>query len=173
MSEIVVLPSADVRVTDWPMPPKFLSGSIRSAELFQAIEELFAGDAIEAETSRCVGAPSDDEFDLAEALDRVENDREFLATLVDVFLDSLPGYMTALRGSIDRNDPADVEREAHTIKGAALNFDAFPTADAARRLEQMGRSGDLAGAEEVYATLAAAVDRLTSALGAIKVGCEA
>ena len=39
----------------------------------------------------------------------------------------------------------ELERAAHTLKGALLNISAEPAAEAASRLEQLGRAGDLGG----------------------------
>jgi len=46
-----------------------------------------------------------------------------------------------------------VEREAHRLKGAAGNLSAKRLAELALKLELLGRTGNLAGAEEVINSL--------------------
>ncbi|HEX9002914.1 MAG TPA: Hpt domain-containing protein, partial [Blastocatellia bacterium] len=58
-------------------------------------------------------------------------------------------------------------RAAHNLKGTASAFAAQATTDAARRLEEMGRSGNLSEAEAAYANLKREVERLIAALNAL------
>ena len=57
-----------------------------------------------------------------------------------------------------------MQRLAHTLKGAVGTFGAQPAFEAARRLETMGRSGDLAQAGPAFAALEESLARLEPTL---------
>ncbi|MBC8117053.1 MAG: response regulator, partial [Candidatus Saccharimonas sp.] len=75
-------------------------------------------------------APSDvsaePAFNLTTALARVRGDAEFLKELIGLFLEESAELMRDLRQAIDRQDATQVQRTAHSLKGAAGNF-AAPT----------------------------------------------
>ena len=56
---------------------------------------------------------------------------------------------------------------AHWLKGAVVNFPAPAAAEAAARVEMLGRAGDLESADIACVTLDAELDRLTAALAAV------
>jgi two-component system, sensor histidine kinase and response regulator len=70
--------------------------------------------------------------------------------------------MAQIRDAISQRDARSLERAAHTLKGAAA-----AVADAARRLEIMGRTGELTGAKSVCTELEDALHRLKPKLLAI------
>jgi HPt (histidine-containing phosphotransfer) domain-containing protein len=75
--------------------------------------------------------------------------------------------MDGVREAIDRGDADALNRAAHTLKGVVANFASPPSYEAALRLEQMGRGGELAGARAAFATLTTTVGHLESALRAL------
>ncbi len=97
-------------------------------------------------------------------MSRVADDVELLRSLVDLFVESCPGQMAALRESIARGDAVLVRRQAHTIKGAVANFGAEPVVDAAFELEEMAVKKDLTGADAAWQRLEAALQSLPAAL---------
>jgi CheY-like chemotaxis protein/HPt (histidine-containing phosphotransfer) domain-containing protein len=136
---------------------------VRAGELLRAIADLL-GRAGGAPAPPPQGPPAEEVLDRAELLDRVDGDREFLAELVQMFAEDCPGWLAAIRDSIDRGDARGLKLAAHTLRGAAANFSARAAADAAGALEGMGRAGDLTGAAAAYAILEDAVRRLGRAL---------
>ncbi len=106
-------------------------------------------------------------LNLAAALDRVGGDNELLEEVAKLFLDSAPSMLGEVREAVARRDARAVERAAHTLKGSVSNFGAEPAFQAALRLERMGRSGDLFGAEEALAALETEIVRLQPALTAL------
>ena len=71
-----------------------------------------------------------------------------------------------VRAAIARADAAARHFAAHSFKGAPGSLSAHEAHEAARRLEQIGREGDLAGAAAAYSALEAALRRLDQALPA-------
>ncbi len=68
--------------------------------------------------------------------------------------------------ALSRRDAPALERAAHTLKGSVATFAAKAAQAAALRLEEIGRSGDLAAADAACKSLEAAIDDLTRALRA-------
>src|SRR5271166_4447317 len=64
------------------------------------------------------------------ALARVEGDSLLLRELIQLFLDDYPLTMADLQAAIAKGDTSAAERHAHTLKGAASNFEAGPVVTA-------------------------------------------
>ncbi len=99
-------------------------------------------------------------IDLEAALDRFDGDNEFLEKMLQEFVESAPKQLEMLEGAIKKGDAKLVEREAHSIKGAAGNLGATGIADVSLRLELLGRKTDLSGAHEVIVRLKTEFKRL-------------
>ena len=91
-------------------------------------------------------------IDLAELLARVENDRELMRELLLIFKEEFPRHLLALRVAVDSSDGEKVASEAHTLKGMLSNLAANPAAGAAARLEQLGRTQEVAAFQEACAS---------------------
>ncbi|MFN8133527.1 MAG: PAS domain S-box protein [Solirubrobacteraceae bacterium] len=100
--------------------------------------------------------------------------REELGADADALLPELEGLFTAegpglvadMRAGIASGDAAAVAGAAHTLKGSAASLGASRLADRCRTLEELGRSGELAGAPEALAAVEAAYAAFTALLGA-------
>jgi HPt (histidine-containing phosphotransfer) domain-containing protein len=91
-------------------------------------------------------------IDLTELLARVENDRELMRELLLIFKEEFPRHLQALRDAVDSLNAQRVVAEAHTLKGMLSNLAAGPAAEAAARLEQLGRSREVSEFQEAYAS---------------------
>jgi two-component system sensor histidine kinase/response regulator len=91
-------------------------------------------------------------IDLTELLARVENDRELMRDLLLIFKEEFPRHLQALRAAVDSLDGDKVAAEAHTLKGMLSNLAAGPAAGAAARLEQLGRSREVAELQQACAS---------------------
>jgi histidine phosphotransfer protein HptB len=69
---------------------------------------------------------------------------DFVAELVDTFLEEAPGMLAALRQARAAGDGDAFRRAAHSLKSNSLTFGATPLAAAARALELGGLSADAA-----------------------------
>ena len=72
--------------------------------------------------------------------------------------------MQQIREHIASEDGTELRRAAHTLKGSAHVFGAAVAAEAAHRLEEIGREEAFADAEEALALLEDEVARLLLAL---------
>lgn len=92
-------------------------------------------------------------FNLEDALARVEGDQELFLTLVELFLQESPKESAAIRTALACHDSAGLTAAAHKLKGSVLQFCAPRLYETTKRLEELGRQGDLAGAAPVCTTV--------------------
>lgn len=107
---------------------------------------------------------SDSPVDKEALFTLVDEDPDFLERLVETFLADCSTYMDAIRTAVEEEDAQALTKEAHGLKGAVANLQAPSAQEAAHRLEVMGRSGELNGAESALETLEHEIDRLRSVL---------
>ncbi|MEL6329675.1 MAG: Hpt domain-containing protein [Planctomycetota bacterium] len=74
-------------------------------------------------------------IDLDPLLDRCLGDRGFAADLLDRFLQKLPERVERLAAAALALDTGEVAREAHTLRGSAMNLAAVDLVDAIDALE--------------------------------------
>ena len=103
-------------------------------------------------------------FDVNEALDRVAGDQDLLKEIAQLLVEGLPNQIRQIQEGVDTNNAQAVMEAAHALKGSVGNFAARRAYDAAYRLEQMGREGELAEAQGALADLKQELDALQDAL---------
>jgi CheY-like chemotaxis protein/HPt (histidine-containing phosphotransfer) domain-containing protein len=157
----------------------YVAKPLRVAELFAAIESLSPTltltptprniDTPVRHAQRMDEGPTGQVINASEVLARVDGDMDFLAELVDLFLDSSPKLLSDIRETVSRGDPEALARAAHTLKGSVGNFAPNGGAfKAALRLEMIGREGDMTGVEDTCVALEAEIKYLESALIALR-----
>jgi CheY-like chemotaxis protein len=82
-------------------------------------------------------------FDEAALLARLLGDRALAHDIVAAFLGDVPLQIDALASYLDTADAKSAERQAHTIKGAASAVGGNAVVEAAFRLEQTIKAGNL------------------------------
>lgn len=131
----------------------YLSKPIQLDELVGAIERVMGASANPA-------APAKEEdpkiFDWAAVLNRLGGDKAFLEDLLGLCLREMPRQIGAVENALADSDAQRLEREAHSLKGAAANVGAMALQAVALDMEKAGKHGDLGGA-------AALLDRLHEA----------
>ena len=73
-------------------------------------------------------------------------DPQFLAELIETFLEDAPRLLSQLRTAVDAGDAGTVRLEAHGLKSNGAEFGALALAEGCSSLEALGRDGRLAGA---------------------------
>jgi two-component system, sensor histidine kinase and response regulator len=132
----------------------YLSKPIRARELLAVIERVIAGEQKPSD-----GKHTDSCIDWAVALDRLQGDRELLEELVGVIRQEAPRLFSEVRAAVERGDAAALRLSAHTLKGSLGNFAAARAVEAAKRLEMMGKQGDLSEAPQALVVLEQELDR--------------
>ena len=145
----------------------YVAKPVRPHELYAAVE----GGGPDAEAGLL--APADVSFEWDAALENVGGDEAMLRDLAEMFFAECPKLMQQIREHIAGADGPELRRAAHTLKGSAHVFGAAAAAEAAHRLEEIGREGfdgelsrteAFADAEEALALLEDEVARLLPAL---------
>jgi two-component system sensor histidine kinase/response regulator len=116
-----------------------------------------AADGGSAQTSEPV-------LDRAALLETVEQDLVLLRELVEIFLAECPGLLAQIRSGVAEKNAERVERGAHTLKGALMNFGARRACEAARQLEIRGREARLGDAAPLVSLLESEVAQACQAL---------
>jgi len=103
-------------------------------------------------------------FDTEAAMERVDDDRELLAEILELFRAQALPLQNDIRRAVRERDTAALERSAHSLKGSAANISALEVQALALSLEETGRSGRWADAEAIQAEMDRAMPRLCAAL---------
>ncbi|MFP4157803.1 MAG: Hpt domain-containing protein [Opitutales bacterium] len=82
-------------------------------------------------------------WDRAGMMDRLMEDEELVDAVLQEFLLDLPDQVEQLQRSVREEDPSQVGRRAHCIKGMAANVGAEALRAFAYELEQAGDAGDM------------------------------
>jgi len=96
----------------------------------------------------------------ASILERLDGSQELLTELIQLFSGEAPQLIEAMRIALQHGDMRELERAAHSMKGAASNFSAYRTVSAASQLENDAKNGDSESAKASLATLEGAVEHL-------------
>ena len=99
-------------------------------------------------------------LDYNRVLEEFEDDKEFLAEVINGFIDNSIKQLEIISKAIENSDAETIAREAHSIKGAALNLAADMLADIALELENIGKSGSLQVANDVLDRLRLEFDKV-------------
>ncbi len=100
------------------------------------------------------------------ALDRVSGEEQLLDEVVQLFLSDAPSRIAEVRSSLEQGDPKRLQIAAHSLKGSAGYVGAERTAAQARKLEDLGRSGDLSQALEEFRLLEREIEKLRQTVAA-------
>nr|MBS0021037.1 Hpt domain-containing protein [Gammaproteobacteria bacterium] len=112
----------------------------------QRMESLEEIDSIRPLTkhNNCnVSSLEDTVWDTHEALQRVEEDHVFLREIVELFLACSGELLANLKQNLAAKDAEAVRLTAHALKGSAAELSAKEMLQAARRLEEAGRNGNI------------------------------
>jgi HPt (histidine-containing phosphotransfer) domain-containing protein len=97
----------------------------------------------------------------------MDRDVNLLKELVGLFLDECPQRVAEIREALARRDATKLRQAAHTLKGSVGNFGAREAFEGARQLETIAQEQDWEHAEEAWATLEAAIERLKPAMAEV------
>jgi PAS domain S-box-containing protein len=101
-------------------------------------------------------------MDLAEALAVADGDRDLVQEMMAVLLAEYPGQLATLRTALDQGDARQLERTAHSLKGALGAVGAKRARGLAQQLEAHGRADQLEGALSIWQSLDTELARLAA-----------
>ncbi len=90
------------------------------------------------------GAPADiNVFNREELFERLGDDEELVAEIVEIFLDDAPKQIAAIEAAVAAGDGTTIRDRAHALKGASANMGAAELRGKAEQMEMAGRDGRL------------------------------
>jgi HPt (histidine-containing phosphotransfer) domain-containing protein len=107
-----------------------------------------------------------DQATFARLLDSLRGDVDFLSELVEAYLDSSPGLIGSMLRALASGEAPALQRAAHSLKTGSAGFGALAFAAQCKELEELAKTGALAGADEKLGALEAAYAEVAAALQA-------
>lgn len=111
---------------------------------------------------------SDKILDLNDFMERVQNDKELLLELLDIFVSDFEEKRKEMENAFNKNDASTVEHVAHFLKGSCGNISAGPLGQLFMELEKKGRNGDLSGKEKYLSDIDREFEQLVTYIGEIR-----
>lgn len=133
----------------------YLAKPLRANELFSTIERVAAAP---------LEAPHAVVFDKSRFWSRMEGDDALGKEIIELFLQEYPKLLENVHQAAGQRNAPLLERAAHSLKGSAGDIAATEAMEAAARIEQIARAGNLQDADGVLKTLDDSVGRLVGEL---------
>jgi len=92
---------------------------------------------------------SEEIIDLKDVLERVQDDKELLDELFDIFQEDFVKKRQALGEAITAKDIGKIKEIAHSMKGSSGNISAKPMYASCLKLEALAKEGKTDGMQEV------------------------
>jgi HPt (histidine-containing phosphotransfer) domain-containing protein len=86
-------------------------------------------------------------IDTKDALERVQDDKELLLELFDIFTEDFVGKRETFWKAFEKHDVITFQQIAHGLKGATGNISAAQMHENCTNLDRMGKDGDIANAK--------------------------
>jgi CheY-like chemotaxis protein len=137
----------------------YIPKPIRAKDLYETVEITVAG-MCEPQSQDNGITEVEEIIDRDQVLKQIGGGDENLKEIVELFAVESKKLMEKIRDAITNEDPSELQRAAHTLKGSISLFGVKCPAAAALRLEIMGRDKNLAGAEQAWLKLMKEVERL-------------
>ncbi len=148
----------------------YIAKPVTPAALSELLEKWITGLDAAGVCERPSCAPGADAKDAvfgeAALLEQSMGDRKLAGIVASGFLEDMPRQIETLRGFVHAEDAKNVERQAHTIRGAAAAVGGATVMELALSLEQAGRAGALKNAKAALVELETQFNRLKQAIAA-------
>ena len=94
-----------------------------------------------------------DVIDLKDFLDRVQDDKDLMLELFDIFMDDYKQKRQSLKEAVAKKDFEQIKSLAHSLKGASGNISAKALRVIFLKLEDVGKANNLTGIEQLLSDL--------------------
>lgn len=126
--------------------------------------ELAEEAPVTSQEARTAEVLLDSVINKVELMERMAGKIELIKKISLTFFNTYPKQLAQLKAAIEQADSQAVANIAHSLKGAICTFAATSATEAARKLEMIGRSGDLQTAEAALEVLEIEVAQFRNAL---------
>ncbi|MHC4533794.1 MAG: response regulator [Planctomycetota bacterium] len=137
----------------------YIAKPIRAKDLYETIEVTVAK-SFRSQSQGNGITEVEEIIDRDHVLKQIGGGTENLKEIVELFVVESEKLMTRMRDAITNEDPSELQRAAHTLKGSISLFGVKCPVAAALQLEIMGRDKNLADAEQAWLKLMKEVERL-------------
>jgi HPt (histidine-containing phosphotransfer) domain-containing protein len=142
-----------------------LTPDIYQASALPIAEDLFGeGNASENQppltTPSLIASGDEAPMDIAAAMPRFNNDRQFFVEMCQDFMQHMPGRLLEIDSAVQTGDSTTLNRLAHSVKGVSANFNAGPLSSVCAELESQTHQGDVSGAAALVEKIHFETDRL-------------
>jgi CheY-like chemotaxis protein len=133
----------------------YLAKPIQSSELVRILDKYVPIDT---------AAQAPDPLNREAALACMGGDANILADIATLFLEDYPRMLDEIRDAVAGKKAEALYRAAHSLKGSLGYLGAAPAEELTRRLEALGRAGEIEGAPKIVAQLESELARLQPAV---------
>jgi protein-histidine pros-kinase len=142
----------------------YVAKPLNAGELLATIARLQPAHASHHKKSPRAAGRSDAVFSLERAMESLAGQAGLFQAMVAQWFCDWPALNAQMQAALQENDAHAVARAAHRLKSTVMYLGAEPALEAASRVEQIGNSGDLAGAARSIQCLEHEAARLSEAL---------
>ena len=111
---------------------------------------------------------SKDILDIEELLERVQDDKELMLELFDIYLEDYVGKRVALEQACKSSNFEEIKSIGHSLKGASGNISAKSVREICMTFEDMGKNELLTGWENLIADLDKQIELLKEQIAQVK-----
>ncbi len=155
----------------------FISKPVNPITLRQKLEKWLAAHLItplteEAEPSPTIQTSSDEAeahdeaivFDYEALSERMMDDAELIATVVEAFLDDMPAQIKQLQQHIEQQQWPEATAQGHKLKGSAANIGALAFSQLAQQIEAAGKADEYSAIPEILPKIHDAFEQLKTCI---------
>jgi len=103
---------------------------------------------------------SEEIIDLKDALERVQDDKELLAELFDIYQEDFVIKRKALGEAVTAGDISKIKEIAHSMKGSSGNISAKPLYATCLKIEMLAKEGKTDGMQQMIADIDGYYERI-------------
>lgn len=111
---------------------------------------------------------ADEILDVNEFMERVQDDKELLLELLDIFVSDYQEKEKLMKIAVSGNDHEQIKSIAHSLKGASGNISAKKLRETFMKLEELGKNNDTSGADELLSTMNQQFEELLVRIESVK-----
>lgn len=113
----------------------------------------------------------DEIVDLKDVLERVQDDKELLLELFDIYQEDFVAKRGALEEALKSQDLVKIKEIAHSMKGSSGNISAKPIYANCLAIEQMAKNNNMAGISEILVKVDVQFEQLKAFAAKFKKDC--
>ena len=146
----------------------YISKPITAQALYEIIEQVMRRREKHVnQVQASIASPKPLVLNKTTILDRVGGDLELLRDIIKLFLEDYPKLVAEIREAFQMGDSERLAKATHTLKGSVSNFAAEAAVQAALKVENIARSGDLTDATQAIVHLEREIERVSDELGTL------